>query len=191
MQPRHAIIPEAHRQAPRLAPARARSVAVRQAGPAPARGFTLLEMMATVAILALLLGIGVPSLTAFIQNSRVTTQANGLIASFHLARSEAIKRAVPVTVTAEPGGFEDGWCVHLGAACADPNILRIYPPVPRMAVNENAGVITFDARGVRLAPAVDVVITVQPVDCAAGEANRARQVEVSVTGRPSVIRVDC
>ena len=156
-----------------------------------ARGFTLLELMATVAILALLLGIGVPSMTAFIQNNRVTTQANGLVSSFHLARSEAIKRAVPVTVTAEAGSFEDGWCVHLGAGCADPNILRVYPPVARMTVTENAGAITFDARGVRMVPAADAVITIQPVDCAAGEANRARRVEVSVTGRPSVIRVNC
>ncbi|MCC5862003.1 MAG: GspH/FimT family pseudopilin [Gammaproteobacteria bacterium] len=160
------------------------------------RGFTLLELMATITILAILLGIGIPSLTAFIQNSRVTSQANGLVSSFHLARSEAIKRGTPVSVTALAGGFGAGWCVHLGVGCGDPadaGVLRVYPPMPRMDVGEDALDVIFDGRGARTTPApgTDMVITLQPADCAAGQANRARRIEVTPTGRFSVTREDC
>ncbi len=161
-----------------------------------ARGFTLLELMATITILAILLGIGIPSLTAFIQNSRVTSQANGLVSSFHLARSEAIKRGAQVRVTALVGGFEAGWCVHLGVGCGDPEdagVLRFYPPMARMDVGEDATEVTFDGRGARIAPApgADMVITLQPADCTAGQANRARRIEVTPTGRFSVTREAC
>lgn len=160
------------------------------------RGFTLLELMATITILAILLGIGIPSLTAFIQNSRVTSQANGLVSSFHLARSEAIKRGAQVSVTALPGGFEAGWCVHLGVGCGDPEnagVLRFYPPMARMDVDEDAVEVIFDGRGARLmpAPGSDMVINLQPADCSTGQANRGRRIEITATGRFSVTREDC
>ncbi len=159
------------------------------------RGFTLLELMATITILAILLGIGIPSLTAFIQNSRVTSQANGLVSSFHLARSEAIKRGAQVRVTALPGGFEAGWCVHLGVGCGDPEdagVLRFYPPMARMDVGQDALEVAFDGRGARVVPAAGAVeIVLQPADCAAGQANRARRIEIAPTGRPSVTRENC
>lgn len=59
---------------------------------ARARGFTLIELMFTIAVAAVLLGVGVPNLRTFILESRLSSQANELIASAYLTRSEAIKR---------------------------------------------------------------------------------------------------
>ena len=61
-------------------------------------GFTLLEMMFTIALLAVIVGVGVPNLRDFVRNSRMTSAANDIVTDFNLARSEAVKRRVPVTL---------------------------------------------------------------------------------------------
>jgi prepilin-type N-terminal cleavage/methylation domain-containing protein len=81
-------------------------------------GFTLVEMMFTVFVMAVLLGIGVPNFRDFIRNSRMSAQANDLLSGVNLARSEAVKRRTPVTLCAgtaaacnATGNFRDGWVV--------------------------------------------------------------------------------
>ena len=61
-------------------------------------GFTLLELMVAVTVLALLLGIGVPGFRDFVRNSRMTAATNDIVTDFSIARSEAVKRRVPVTL---------------------------------------------------------------------------------------------
>jgi type IV fimbrial biogenesis protein FimT len=67
---------------------------------AKSSGFTLLEIMIVIALLAVLIGLGAPSMGEFIRNSRITGKANDLLAGLNVARTEAIKRHVPVTVCA-------------------------------------------------------------------------------------------
>ena len=67
---------------------------------AKSSGFTLLEIMIVIALLAVLVGIGAPSMGEFIRNSRITGKANDLLAGLNVARTEAIKRHVPVSVCA-------------------------------------------------------------------------------------------
>lgn len=92
-------------------------------------GFTLIELIITLVIAGVLLGIGVPSFKSFIQNSRITTQSNDLIGSLTSARSEAIKRnktvvlcrstnptaATPTCVTGGSYTWETGWLVFQDA----------------------------------------------------------------------------
>lgn len=61
-------------------------------------GFTLIELIITLAIAGILLGIAVPNFITFVQNSRLTSQANDLVTALNYARSEAIKRGVRTTV---------------------------------------------------------------------------------------------
>jgi type IV fimbrial biogenesis protein FimT len=62
------------------------------------RGFTLLELMVVLAVAAVILSIGVPSFNDFRRNSRITGVANDFLGAVQSARSEAIKRQVPVAV---------------------------------------------------------------------------------------------
>ncbi len=89
------------------------------------RGFTLNELIVTMAIAAILLTVGVPSFRDMILNNRIVTQTNELIAALNLTRSEAIKRGVRVVVCRAAGSgcatdstsvWEAGWIIF-----ADPN----------------------------------------------------------------------
>lgn len=64
-----------------------------------APGFTLIEMMVTIAIMAILLAIGIPSFQQLIINNRIVTNTNDLIADLAMARSEALKKGGSVVVT--------------------------------------------------------------------------------------------
>ena len=59
-------------------------------------GFTLIEMMITLAVFALLLMVGLPSMTIWLQNQQIRTSAEGLQAGLQLARAEALRRNGPV-----------------------------------------------------------------------------------------------
>lgn len=61
-----------------------------------ARGFTLIELMVTLAVAAILLAVGVPSFRTFVQNAELNSAAGGLLAAIQQARSEAITRGDPV-----------------------------------------------------------------------------------------------
>lgn len=75
----------------------------------------MIELLITIAILAILLTLGVPSFRDFILNSRMTTQANDFVLALAYAKSEALKRGVPVTVRSQNGNtnWHGGWVVFV------------------------------------------------------------------------------
>jgi type IV fimbrial biogenesis protein FimT len=81
-------------------------------------GFTLLEMMIAVAVMAILTTLAAPSLRDFIMNTRLTGQANELMTDLMLARSEATKRHVPISVCAKRD-VKDDKGVKTGEVCTN------------------------------------------------------------------------
>lgn len=61
-------------------------------------GFTLIELMIVLAILAILLLVAIPGFTDFVAEGRLDTAKDKLVSSISLARSEAIKRGERVVV---------------------------------------------------------------------------------------------
>ncbi len=118
-------------------------------------GFTLVELMVTLSVLAVLLGVGVPSFQATIRGNRITATANDLVAALQFARSEAVRLGVNVTLcpsnnqTTCSGAWTDGWVVR-GPVAADPP-LRVWPALrPGMALAAG-GVAVFDPLGAVIA----------------------------------------
>lgn len=67
-------------------------------------GFTLVELVITIAVVAILVALATPSFTSVINSNRLTAQANNLVADLQLARSEAVRRNRTVRVCRTPDG---------------------------------------------------------------------------------------
>ncbi len=101
----------------RLSPSSGRTV---PRHPGAGRGFTLIELMVTVAIAGIFATLAAPAMTSLIRNNRVQTEASSLVSDLQLARNEAIKRGSPVAVCpAAAGGasclttntWQNGWII--------------------------------------------------------------------------------
>ena len=63
-------------------------------------GFTLYELLITLLIVGIVLTLGIPNLSAFTSNSRMSSTVNDLHGSFLLARSEAVRAKSIITICA-------------------------------------------------------------------------------------------
>lgn len=123
-------------------------------------GFTLYELLITVLIVGVVLTLGIPNMTAFTANSRITTSANDLHAAFQVARSEAARAKTNITICASDnsmdlaladcqGTWEDGFIVFvdnngdLARSGAGETVLRAHPAVADGVSLRVAGDSTF------------------------------------------------
>ncbi len=81
-------------------------------------GFTLMELIITTAILAIVLSLAVPSVRITMANNQIATANNAIVSALNLARSEAITRANQVSVCPSNAGnncnnnrWNRGWIV--------------------------------------------------------------------------------
>lgn len=113
-------------------------------------GFTLIELMVAISILAIVLGLGVPSLQRLIESNRISAVTNDLVAALQFARSEAIKTGTNMVVCSSDdeltcsGSWIDGWVVLAPAAAAP---LRIWPPARAGTTILVAGGVTYTPLG--------------------------------------------
>lgn len=91
-------------------------------------GFSLLELMITVAVLAILVTLATPAFTSIINSNRLTAGSNALLATMQYARSEAVRRNARVSVcptgdgsTCEASGNWQNWITRVDA---DGEVLR-------------------------------------------------------------------
>lgn len=73
------------------------------------RGLTLIELMITIAVLAVGLSLATPSFTLQISNYRVRAAAESMLNGLNYARTEAVRRNRPVSFTLSASG--SGWSV--------------------------------------------------------------------------------
>ncbi len=86
-------------------------------------GVTLLELMFTIAVVAIVVGVGTPGIWNLVRNSRIAADTNDLVIGFHAGRSEAVKRRSNVVLCASSNpndetpacgaSFYEGWIVFV------------------------------------------------------------------------------
>jgi type IV fimbrial biogenesis protein FimT len=82
-------------------------------------GFTLVEMLVTMTVVAIIAAVGVPSYKYVTTANRISAEANGLLGDLQLARAEAVKQGLPVTACVSSDGatctggtaWQGGWIV--------------------------------------------------------------------------------
>lgn len=152
------------------------------------RGFTLIELMITLTIAAILLTMGVPSFNAMIKNNRLTAQTNQFVTAMNFARSEAIKRGASVTVTATDDSDGDnewgpGWSITDNGG----NTLRVFTALDAATAldsTNNVDAFVFQSSG-----RVDNADTLTMCDDREGETGR--QITIAATGRVGSSTAPC
>ena len=150
--------------------------------PGGVRGFTIIELMIAVAILAILVTIAAPSLSDLVRDQRVKTSTFDVFASLTFARSEAIKRNANVDIVPTGADWALGWRVQVQS---DSTVLKRQDPLTAMSITGPAGTITYRRDG-RLDGVTAPTFVVKSAESAT---ITARCVRVDLSGRPN-IKVD-
>ena len=75
------------------------------------KGFTIVELMTTLAIVAIMAAIAAPSFKNLIANNRLAAFSNDMISSLSAARNEAISTRQSVAIQPNSGNWTNGWAV--------------------------------------------------------------------------------
>ena len=167
------------------------------------KGFTLLELMVTLAIASILLSVGVPGFRSVIMDSRLVRDSNHFVASINLARSSAVRfqRSATVCTSANfnavlpscsgSSDWSQGWIVWVdkdrdGAIDAN-EILSVQEPMDSVTTFSatNAALFSYDARGFGSSPADELMMC----DDRSGETGR--RIRVNAVGRTHVKQQGC
>ena len=80
----------------------------------PSYGYTLFELIITLAIITIVLAPGIPQFSDFLKKTRLTLASNTMHAAINLTRSEAIKRNCRVDLAPSDGRYwEKGWAIFI------------------------------------------------------------------------------
>jgi type IV fimbrial biogenesis protein FimT len=164
-------------------------------------GFTLVEVLAVLAVVAILVGIATPTLRQFSANSRTAAATNSLVTALATARSEAIRQSKPVSVCsssdqltcANSADWSTGWIVFADgsgtAGVLDPGdtLLQSWPAPGNMTVNASDKFLQYNARGMTNPPAAFTFNMYVP-QC---KGQNQTRINVTVGGSPQNTHIAC
>lgn len=111
------------------------------------KGFTLIELMVTIAVAAILLTVAVPSFQNLAKNNAVKSTTRDLVATINTARMHSMSMRSDVKVTPASGGWGDGWNLDVANSAMEED--SNFTPGKNTSVSRTRGngALTFMARG--------------------------------------------
>ncbi len=158
-----------------------------------AHGFTLMELMVTIAIVAILATVGVPAFNNLIHDGAASTEGNTLLGAIQLARSEATKRGVSMWIVPQTGtNWQGGWEVRVddGDTTFDSSkdsLLRRFDGI-KSTVTASHSQLRIAANGTLAVPTSTSTFKLKPSGC---QNDEQRLLTVRVSGRASLSRISC
>ena len=153
------------------------------------RGFSLLELMITLLLLAIVTAIALPSFSNIIMRATLGSQARELMAGALMARSEAIKRNQVVTLCASSNGTsctDDSWAAGWIVLAQNNQVVHKHKPLPEgFLINSELTRVTFGASGLGASMTSLIICRETPT-----VGSQERVVTISATGRPSISTTD-
>ncbi|WP_232802412.1 GspH/FimT family pseudopilin [Alloalcanivorax mobilis] len=104
---------------------------------APSHGFTIIELMVTVAVAGVLLAIAVPSFRTLTANNALRSTASDLVTALHTARAQAVNLRAEVRLSASGGDWSDGWLIDYPAGSVETD--QSFTAAGGVAVSEDSG----------------------------------------------------
>jgi len=138
-------------------------------------GFNVVELMIVVFIVAVLAAVAGPDMARMVRTQRIKTSAFDVMASLTLARSEAIKRNLLVTITPTGGNWANGWQI----TDSNNNVVKDQGELSSVTVVGPAA-LSYASNG-RLAGGAAPLFNLSASDVAAGS---LRCIRVDLSGRP-------
>ncbi|MDY6946892.1 MAG: GspH/FimT family pseudopilin [Pseudomonadota bacterium] len=169
------------------------------AQPPRLRGFSVLELMITLSVAAVLLALAAPSFSGVRLDSERTVAVNALIRGIFLARSTAFTRRHTVTICRSPdgqtcsndlGNWQHGWMVFANLDHDEPPVRDHNETVLAIQPAWRGGSITSNRHSYSFRPFEHRVVNGTVVFCDRRGSAEARAVIINTAGRPRVSKRD-
>ena len=171
-------------------------------------GFTLIELVIAVLVLAILTSLALPSFRDFMRRNAVTARSNELLGDVRYARDTASTRNIIISMCASnnagnatptcsgDGKFEVGWLIYIATTSGQvfngtqANLIKVNQGAADVSIRSNATqIISFDQRGASVSGTPTLVVcSKRPADTIGGSYSRTtgRRLDVQPSGRSAL-----